>query len=120
MKIFTVILLALFINPVIANEPSSLYEKSGGYERSGGYGKSGGYNSSSHGYKKSTEGYTPYKMDSSQSNRAYEKGYSQQMNKTRAHNRGKWVAERHRERRIPYVRSEVRQTGGVNDLIDEN
>jgi hypothetical protein len=81
MKIYTVILLVLFINPATANKSNSLYEKSRGYEKSGGYERSGGYEKSSgyatssecddghkkstHGYKKSEEGYTQYRETSS-------------------------------------------------------
>lgn len=133
MKTFTVILLALVINPVIANESISLYEKSGGYETSGGYERSSGYEKSSegyqksaegynpsrHGYQKTTEGYTPYQIDSPDITKRVEvRKYDQQIRKSMM-KRSKWIAERHREEgTIDRMRSATESTGGAQDLIE--
>lgn len=136
MKIFNVILLVLLINPAIADDSFSLYQKSGGYEKSGGYDRSGGYekstdgymasegyNQSIHGYEKSEGGYTPFDkfsgVGSSQiSNRLVEEKYDQQVIKARQ-TKGQWIAERHQnEGTSSRIRSTMQETGGNEDLID--
>ncbi|MEE8327970.1 MAG: hypothetical protein V3R32_04150 [Nitrosomonadaceae bacterium] len=142
MKIFTVILLVLFINPAIAYEPHSLYEKSGGYERSGGYetsrdshnegySTSAGYERSIEGYQKSLEGYEPYVVDNVvDTKRIEEKRYDRQMEKSRLirgersfrgarMTRGRWMQDRIRADGTQRdMRGAFRQSGGNDDLID--
>jgi len=134
MKILTVILLILFMYPAIADEHNSLYEKSGGYGKSGGYERSGGYEksiggyqtSSGHktsdeGYKKSQEGYEPFRIDSPErTNRLYEsKRYDAQIKRTRL-SRREWIRERiHDEGTMQRFRTNFRESGGNDDLINE-
>lgn len=132
MKILTVLLLLVFINPAIANEPFSLYERSGGYEKSGGYERSGGYETSRYGYEtsaghkistegytKSQEGYETYMVDvPERTRRLQENKYDKQINKSKM-KKSRWVAERHQdEGTIQRFRSSFRESGGNDDLID--
>ena len=133
MNKLSVVSLLLFINPAIADDHNSLYEKSAGYGKSGGYERSGGYETSLEGYRtsagyersiegyqKSEEGYQPHVVNTPvESKRIVEKKYQTQIHKSSL-KKGRYIANRHLEEgTIQHFRSQFQGSGGNDDLIEE-